>query len=267
MKRAHAFLWQYFVRPYYNVVLKLGGPNYLDELDFWDRVLSSCPSTYFDPIIRQKAFPQVMRSCLNELESLDGQQASVLELGSGPVSLLMAGVDEGMIEVVAVDPLARTYSQLLKKYDLSFPIKPINGYGEDLRRFLPERTFDLGYSSNALDHTTSPKQCLIQMTESIHSGGYLILEGFVREGSQGDWIGLHKHDLYLEGERLMHQDMRGEETNLCEGLPLECISQNVQQFSARSIDAFGYETDEDMPADASWNWLNRDWYTIVYRKL
>ena len=74
----------------------------------------------------------------------------LLEIGSGPVSLLAFGVEQGLFEVTAVDPLASVYDEILSKYGISYPIKPRTGYAERLVKSFGKDSFDIVYSSNSL---------------------------------------------------------------------------------------------------------------------
>ena len=250
---------------YYRLWRVAGGPAYLDEITFWESILSQRPSSLFDRRVREAAFPPELRECAAELQRIHLRLPRLLELGSGPVSILAFGIDEGLFTIVAVDPLARAYRHLLRLYGVTYPIQPVPGRGETLlKQFIPA-SFDIAYSSNALDHTRSPRRCLEQMCQVLRPGGFLVLEGFVREGTHGNWSGLHQHDLLTEHGSLTHLDRAGRHTNLTADLPLTCVSERVCQFKDRGIEAFGYEASADMPPDPPWNY--QDWYTLVLRRL
>ena len=250
---------------YYRLWRAAGGPDYLAEITFWEEILSQRPSSLFDRRVREAAFPPELRDCAAEFRRDSVRLPRLLELGSGPVSILASGIDDGLFTVVAVDPLARLYRYLLRFYGVTYPIQPLPGRGETLlKQFIPA-SFDIAYSSNALDHTGSPRRCLEQLCRVLRPGGFLLLEGFVREGTHGNWSGLHQHDLLAEHGSLTHLDRAGRRTNLTEDLPLTCVSERVCQFKDRGIEAFGYEVSPDMPPDPPWNY--QDWYTLLLRRL
>jgi hypothetical protein len=189
----------------------------------------------------------------------------VLEVGSGPVSLLAGAVDNGLVLVEAVDPLARAYRLLLRQYGIAYPIRPLAGRGEKLPRKLLSRPFDIAYSSNAIDHSRSPRLCLEQMNAAVRPGGFLLLEGFCNEGSEGGWVGLHQHDIRVADGKLVHLDRAGRPSELTTGLPLTYRSYRVTGFRDRGIFSFGYDLPEGM-AVASGNWYTRSWYTVLLQK-
>ena len=204
--------------------------------------------------------------CAELLRQEGGGIPKLLELGSGPVSILASGVEEGLFTVVAIDPLAGAYRHLFDMYGLSYPIQPVKGRGETIANQFTAGEFDLVYSSNTLDHCVSPGQCMEQMYKVLRQGGFLMLEGFVKEGSQGNWLGLHQHDLFIEEGCLIHVDRRGRRTNLTASKSLTCVTERTEKFANRGILTPGYDVPEDLPLNAPWDWRLRDWYTLVFRK-
>lgn len=249
-------------RSYYRLAHRAGGADFFDEIKYWDEYLRRRPPLLFDAATRARAFPKPIREFVQQRPS-DAGPAQLLEIGSGPLSLLSAGVDERIVEVTAVDPLADVYRDLLNLKGIDFPVRPIRGWGEHLEKALGNRLFDIGYSSNSLDHATSPRTCIEQMCSRVRPGGRIVLEGFEREGSQGGWGGLHQHDLFVESGRLMHEARSGTKTELVADLPLKLLSYRTFKFSDRGIDSFGHELPPDLPADSPHSWMNRSWYEIV----
>jgi SAM-dependent methyltransferase len=122
-------------------------------------------------------------------------------------------------------------------------------------------SFDMVYSSNALDHVMSPQKCLENIGLVIRRDGIVCLEGFCREGTNAQWVGLHQHDLVPDKGHLLHFDRRGKRTNLTENLKLNCVYQKIGPFHERGIEAFGYEPEE---AEVISDWHYRDWYTMIF---
>src|SRR5215204_6388762 len=174
-------------RAYYLFSRALGGPDFLNELDYWEYILTENSDGLFNQQIRDAAFPAELRSCVSELRLAGVRLPRLLEVGSGPLSILASGVDENLFTIVAADPLACQYRDLLKLYDVTYPIQPVPAGGESLVKSFGPQSFDIVYSSNALDHTSSPQQCIQQMCRVVRPGGFILLEGFVREGSHGNW--------------------------------------------------------------------------------
>ncbi|MDH3310517.1 MAG: class I SAM-dependent methyltransferase [Gammaproteobacteria bacterium] len=239
-------------------------PDYQNEIDFWQETLASRPASISDPAHREAAFPEYLKLYIHELKKIRDTSLKLLEIGPGPVSLLSAGVDQGLFEITAIDPLADIYKKIMQQNNLTYPVKPVKGYGERLLKYFEKDSFDIVYSSNALDHTISPRECMVQMSQVVTQGGVIFLEGFLREGSNAAWNGLHQHDLFPENGHLIHCNRAGKRADLASSLPLQCIYEKIMLFKDRSINAFGYEV--PLGLDPRDNWQFRDWYVIVFRK-
>jgi len=149
-------------------------------------------------------------------------------------------VEENLIDVIAVDPLADEYNKILKKRGINYPVKLTKGTGENLR--LPKNYFDISYSRNALDHTVDPKKCINNMVKVLKKGGHLYLCGYVKEGTDCNWIGIHQHDLIIENKDLMHYNKEKKMTNLTNDLNLKVV------YKSQSGNDVG------------------DWFTIILQK-
>jgi SAM-dependent methyltransferase len=231
------------------------------EIQWWDEYLRSRPAIC-DLVLQQKAFPPQLLCIGEQLKAQGTDGVRLLEVGSGPVSLLAWGVQKHLFDLKAVDPLAAEYQQLLGKYGFDYPVKPIKGYAENLLAIFPERSFDVAYSSNALDHVLSPRKCIENICSVVKPGGFICLEGFCREGTNAKWVGLHQHDLLVENGHLLHFNKRGDRAVLTENMRLKCTHENIMPFADRTIESFGYES--TVPGVVS-DWHYRDWYTIVFR--
>ena len=176
-------------------------------------------------------------------ETIKNQKLKLLEVGSGPTSNLAWGVDQGLFEITAVDPLANSYNELMKQHNYVFTIKPMEGVGEELLNLFGEETFHIIFSQNAIDHAVSPQKCILNMYSVLKEGGILYLCGNVKEGTNNGWYGLHQHDLIPIKDQLYHFDRNGNSRNLTENLKLKSI------FCNKTGDSPG------------------DWYTIIFEKI
>ena len=207
-------------------------PRFQSELNFWDTELS-LNGTYPEPILNRlipermdREFPWYLVPRIEELRGLLGSIPRVLDVGSGPLSMLAHGHRQGILRLTAADPLAMKYYDLLKKYNHSANCALVECRGEDLVHCFGPNTFDLVWIHNALDHSQDPAKVVRQMTAVLRSGGYLVIQGWTREGTTELWNGLHQHDLYLDSsKRLICESGRDSRNSVClnEGLPLETI--------------------------------------------
>lgn len=128
-----------------------------------------------------------------------------LDVGCGPTSQfftkdLQKRTD---LKIITVDPLAEIYRQIHRKYGSEYNLVCIPGYGERLHDLFPEGFFHLSYSQNAIDHSQSPEDFIKSLYYVTIPGGYLILHGFIREGTAAHWLGLHQWDIDVEGSDLL----------------------------------------------------------------
>jgi len=231
-----------------SVVFKSRAIGFLSEVYYWDNALSLGHEydeqilRLLDPNKRIGAFPPKLLDFINELKKHASSRVKVLEVGSGPVSTLGWGVEANIIEVVAIDPLAKQYSKIMKTKTYSYPINPIVGQGEKVGELFSGESFDVIYSRNALDHSSSPAQCINSMFKVLKEGGLVYLEGFVNVGTHEDWKGLHQHNLIPENGNLVRYDKKGSATNLTNTVKLKIIYQNKEKYAAG------------------------DWYEVVFKK-
>ncbi len=170
--------------------------------------------------VRENIFPSKLLSIIRKYEA-EKLKPKVIELGPGPLSDLAWGVEAGLIELFAIDPLADEYNKMLGTRKIFFPIRTVQGIGEDL--LLPETSFDIAYLRNSLDHTSDPRKCLFNLVRVLKINGYLYIYSNVREGTRVGWSGLHQHDLVIEENCLICYNKNGDRTDLTQGLGLKMI--------------------------------------------
>lgn len=239
-----------------------GESGVASELRFWDEYLAARPPCIASAELRARAFPPALRSCLLDLQHDGEARLQVLELGSGPVSLLAAGAEKGWFDLVAVDPLAMEYAAMIRRHGLEYPVLPVAGAGEALLDVAAERSFDIAYSGNAIDHATSPFDCVCNLSRAVRPAGRLVLEGFCHEGTNAGWEGLHQHDLVVEDGHLVRYDRHGRRSEITAGLDLARLSASVAPFRDKGVRWFGYEP--ETASGGTCGWFDFDWYTLVF---
>ena len=213
------------------MINEIKGQDYQSEVTFWDSALAPGKrepwiDNAINPETRKREFPPLVLSQLDRLRNNANGKLKVLDVGCGPLSPLAWGVESGLFELTATDILADIYIELLEKYHISYPVKPVKCSGEELDKHYPQNSFDLVYSRNALDHTQSPLKCVRNMHDLLKTNGTLVLSGFVKEGTSGNWDGLHQWDLVPSSGNLMCYDKTGQDVNLIESLHLICVHES-----------------------------------------
>lgn len=205
------------------------------ELSFWKQFVQS--DRFINGWLSNAKTPE-----LNDLVYmfLLGQpDAKVLDCGSGVVSILHGTVPDK--NLTAYDPLGGHYEGIFnyKDFGITPPWSIAAEYIVDVDKF------DVVHISNALDHSQQPSVAFERMCRAVKPGGFLIVQGFVNEGTHEEWAGFHQWDLDLfrenqEGEGLKITDKHRAQT---------ILSQNP--YFARKIHI---------------DLLGRDWLIWVTRK-
>ncbi len=212
--------------PYY---LKMVVHSFLrvTEIYYWDKNLKPgnrqpWMEELINPETRKKFFPEQLSPYIQEIRARKAQ-VNILEVGSGPISILASQAQEGLFNLTAIDPLAEEYLGMLRKYKIVNSVKPIKGLCENLLEIFPKESFDIVFSQNALDHAIDVARCIENIHGVLSKDGILFLQGFVREGSHKKWMGLHQHDLAPLNGELIHYDKKAHPTTLTS--KFRCISQ------------------------------------------
>jgi SAM-dependent methyltransferase len=201
--------------------------------------------TILDRKGRMEVFPEILLQLVKEERLKKGGKLKVLDLGSGPLSWLAYGQDEGLIDVVAIDPLADHYRKKIKENKIEYPILPNKGTGEKLLEVVGKEEFDICFSSNAIDHADSPRRCVEGMAAACKRGGLVYLQGNIREGTRTGWVGLHRHDIALEGKELVDYEKNGKMSKVTAELGLELVLEKTYNRAEFS---------------------NHPYYVVVYRR-
>lgn len=123
----------------------------------------------------------------------DTNPTSILDVGSGPVSILYGT----LVDVVTCDPLTEVYQSLVDFKALG--LNPPEPYAaEDLPAEWSNR-FDLVHCSNALDHTVDAFEAYSQLFRCVKPGGHLIVQGFTNEATFERQQGFHQWNIDLVG--------------------------------------------------------------------
>lgn len=200
------------------------------ELAFWECELSgkgNYPHTIRNcttPGLRHLAFPKHFLPFFRQVkDESPGRMPRVLDVGSGPLSTLLWGQDDGLFDLQCVDLLASAYREMLERHGFSLSVELTEGRAERLVEIFDWQSFDACHANNSLDHTESPRLALLNMLALTRPGGLVMVGGNVKEGTNENWEGLHQHDLWLRGSELMHTDRSGSTRSLSGDLPLECL--------------------------------------------
>jgi SAM-dependent methyltransferase len=121
-------------------------------------------------------------------------ELSILDVGSGPVSVIGYKLENVALRITAVDPLAWIYNNLLAHHRLSPPVAPTFAPAEDLSSFFELNSFDIVHCRNALDHSFDPFRGIRQMLKVVRIGGLILLRHHRNEAEHENYKGFHHYN-------------------------------------------------------------------------
>jgi hypothetical protein len=149
--------------------------NLPEEIEFWRQMIGGTfPNQNWIAGLRHRIagkhqFPGHLKRYLTP-----GAATRILDVASGPATTIGPVDAPSPVEIVAIDPLAETYTELLHKAGLQCWNPTRLGEGERLTE-LGLGTFDLVHSRNALDHAYDPLRVIREMLRegSAHPSGVI----------------------------------------------------------------------------------------------
>ena len=123
---------------------------------------------------------------------LPGDRVRLLDVGAGPVTVLGKTVPGKPVEIVAVDPLADTYAELLEREGIEPLVVTQPCDGERLTEAFPVASFDVAHARNAIDHSYDPLRVIVNMLTVVRPGGLVFLGHESNEAINERYVGLHQ---------------------------------------------------------------------------
>lgn len=182
--------------------------NLPHETLFWARALEDPNNNWKIQEYEDRTNPRLgLQEDLKKLINFSGgSPIRILDVGAGPLTRLGKVCQGHVLEIVAVDPLASAYDQILEKIHLKPLVRTVFGEGEKLNEVFPRDSFDLAYSSNALDHSYDPFQAIENMVNLVKPGASVYLWHFRNEGKAEHYQGLHQWNFDIKQGDLVIDD-------------------------------------------------------------
>lgn len=202
-----AFKWfENLIKPSFSLknAWKQGLKN---EPAFWEDLLlqynGRIPRTYpqswyddiserFDPDLPLQEWVQ----CL--LPDSANKTLRMLDVGSGPLTVFGKKVLGANLEIIATDPLADEYAQVLRKLSIEPLVKCMRCYAEEIHMKYPADSYDLVVSHNALDHCYDPIAAINSALAVTKPGCWVSLWHEDNEGVRQSYEGLHQWNFTSE---------------------------------------------------------------------
>jgi SAM-dependent methyltransferase len=175
-----------------------------EETEFWFRWLRDHGGPWTDDYAHRidpeaELQPHIRRY----LEPAAAGASRVLDVGSGPLTILGKRYNGQPLDITAVDPLADRYAELFERVGLEPLVRPVAGEAEHVAELFPPDSFDLVFAQNCIDHGYDPLRSIQQMLAVVKPGGVVLLEHAIDEGEYMEYAGPHQWNFRAEDERLV----------------------------------------------------------------
>jgi SAM-dependent methyltransferase len=222
-----------------------------DELAFWRAALKEPEKNWLASEFNERTQPDLeLQPFIRELiQAPAGSRVRILDVGAGPLTRVGRKWDGRVLEIVAVDPLAKEFDDLLSECGIVPPVRTVFGLAENLVGQFPVNSFDFAYASNCLDHSRDPVAAIRQMLEVIKPGCHAYLWHFANVGLQECYAGLHQWNFDVAGDEFLISDGRSRFALASRVADLATVSCGVEQaFNNRVVVARLRKHDAVSPA-------------------
>lgn len=177
------------------------------ERGFWTRWFETkgleWPSDYTDRTQTQRELDPWFQKILTQTACAGSRLGGtlrfrVLDVGAGPLSKIGNHMSSAKLEVVAADPLAYIYSDLIQRHGINPAVRTQFAPAEDLSVFFEPSSFDLVHCSNALDHSFEPIRGIIEMLRVVKVGCAVVLGHARNEAENEKYEGFHQHNFDID---------------------------------------------------------------------
>jgi SAM-dependent methyltransferase len=129
----------------------------------------------------------------------DGRRTiSILDVGSGPLTIVGRKAAGVALDITAVDALADEYNKILYEYGIDPIVRTQSCLTEQLSSKFESDKFDIAYARNTLDHSLDPLRAIVEMLSVVQKGGIVLTEHARNEGQTHKYAGLHQWNFDIQ---------------------------------------------------------------------
>ena len=175
-----------------------------EEIEFWHRWLRDHGEPWGGDYVWRMDPDTELQSRIGAYlpDGADGEPLRIVDVGSGPLTILGKRWQGRRLDITTVDPLGGQYADLFVIVDIDCQA-PIAGQAEQLDDVLPADTFDLAFARNCLDHGYDPLEAIRQMLRIVKPGRYVVLDHATDEGEFMGYAGPHQWNFRVEAGRFV----------------------------------------------------------------
>ena len=172
---------------------------HLIEPSYFDRFLTQKKDKYYNRLDPDKKIEDFLTELLTDIS---GDSIKILDIGAGPITMVGYKLNNKVVELIPIDPLAKVYTRILTRKNIHPPVRTIVGNVEKLSKQFGENEFDLVYANNSIDHTANPVKALNEIHHVIKPNHYFYFSHFINEGEINKYYGLHQWNFYYKNDSL-----------------------------------------------------------------
>ena len=182
------------------------------EVDFWENWYRTkgldWPADYAfridpDTEIQEWIRPYLVESRKTEVGRPETEMPLILDVGSGPLTVLGKKWNDQPLRIIACDALAMYYGDMNSRYGIIPLVITEPCKAEFLSVRYKPCSFDLVYAQNCIDHSEDPVKAICEMIRVCKPGGKVLLMHEEHEGQNEGYQGLHQWDFYAQDGRFM----------------------------------------------------------------
>lgn len=121
----------------------------------------------------------------------------ILDVGSGPITVLGRNMDGKQLNIIATDILADEYMAMYDAFGIDKATAPLKVAAEELSQFFKHRKFDFIHAQNSIDHCFNPFEAIRQMLAVLKTNGTIYLRHEVCEAENENYTGIHQWNFEL----------------------------------------------------------------------
>ena len=174
-----------------------------EEIEFWARWLHDRGAPWSDDYVFRNDPESPLQPAVTAQLDPGATEVRLLDVGSGPLTILGKRWGDRRVEITAVDPLADRYAELFARFGLVPLVTPVLGQAERLSDVFPRDSFDLAFARNCLDHGYAPLDSIRQMLQVVKPGGIVLLHHATDEGEFMSYAGPHQWNFRIEDGRFV----------------------------------------------------------------
>lgn len=174
------------------------------EVDFWRNWFVTRGGQWPTDFVRRLDLQtEIEPSFIDLITTAEPGAAKILDVGSGPLTVL-GKLHRGVrLDITAVDPLADFYAGIASDCGVKVPCPVVKGFAEDLSSFFAQDSFDLVHCQNALDHSFEPVRAIFQMLKIAKPDGVVLLRHIPNEAENEDYSGFHQWNFDVQDGRFV----------------------------------------------------------------